>query len=101
VSADNLPVVDLRDWLAGGAARDHFIRTVGESLTAIGFFAVRNHGVPDALTQRAYEAARAFFHLPADAKLRYRDPAKLGQRGYTGFATEHAKDSQAPDLKEF
>lgn len=101
MSADNLPVVDLRDWLAGGAARNHFIRTVGESLTAIGFFAVKNHGVPDALTQRAYEVAHAFFHQPDAIKRQYHDPAKLGQRGYTGFATEHAKDSRAPDLKEF
>ncbi|HET9627362.1 MAG TPA: 2-oxoglutarate and iron-dependent oxygenase domain-containing protein [Kofleriaceae bacterium] len=94
-------MVDLRDWNAGGPARDRFIHAVGESLTAIGFFAVRNHGVPDGLTQRAYETARAFFHLPAADKLRYHFPDKHGQRGYTGFATEHAKDAQAADLKEF
>jgi isopenicillin N synthase-like dioxygenase len=101
VTTDNLPVVDLRDWVQGGDARRRFVQAIGESLTAIGFFAVSHHGVSDALTRRAYEVARAFFHLPAGAKNRYHDPAKLGQRGYTGFATEHAKDSQAPDLKEF
>jgi isopenicillin N synthase-like dioxygenase len=101
VTVENIPVVDLRDWTEGGAARDRFVRAVGESLTAIGFFAVRHHGVPDALTQRAYEVARAFFHQPLDVKRRYHDPAKHGQRGYTGFATEHAKDARAADLKEF
>jgi isopenicillin N synthase-like dioxygenase len=101
VTSENIPVVDLRDWTQGGPARDRFVRAVGESLTAIGFFAVRNHGVPDALTQRAYEVAQAFFHRPADAKQRFHDPALHGQRGYTGFGTEHAKDSRAPDLKEF
>jgi isopenicillin N synthase-like dioxygenase len=101
VTADNIPVVDLRDWTAGGEARDRFIHAVGESLTAIGFFAVRHHGVSDALTQRAYEVARAFFHLPPEVKRRYHDPANFGQRGYTGFGTEHAKDAAAPDLKEF
>jgi isopenicillin N synthase-like dioxygenase len=101
VTIENIPVVDLRDWTAGGEARGRFVRAVGESLTAIGFFAVRNHGVPDALTQRAYEVARAFFHLPPAVKGRYHDPAKLGQRGFTGFGTEHAKDAKAPDLKEF
>lgn len=101
MTRDNLPVVDLRDWTSGGEARRRFVETVGQSLTEIGFFAVRHHGISDALTQRAYEVARAFFHLPAERKQRYHDPAVHGQRGYTGFATEHAKDSPAPDLKEF
>ncbi|MBX3156133.1 MAG: isopenicillin N synthase family oxygenase [Deltaproteobacteria bacterium] len=101
MATQNIPVVDARDWTAGGAARAHFIDTVGKSLADIGFFAVVNHGVPDELTQRAYEAARTFFHLPADVKGRYCDPAKKGQRGFTGLGTEHARDSAQPDLKEF
>jgi len=101
MAVQNIPVVDLRDWAGGAAARQGFVRTVGESLAEIGFFAVRNHGIPDELTQRAYAVAKAFFHLPADVKARYHDAAKKGQRGFTGFGKEHAKDSQAPDLKEF
>ncbi len=101
MAVQNIPVVDLRDWAGGVAARQGFVRTVGESLAEIGFFAVRHHGIPDELTQRAYAVAKAFFHLPADAKARYHDAAKKGQRGFTGFGKEHAKDSQAPDLKEF
>lgn len=101
MAVQNIPVVDLRDWEEGGAARQRFVRTVGESLADIGFFAVKNHGVPDELTQQAYAVARAFFHLPPDVKARYHAPDKKGQRGYTGFGTEHAKDSAAPDLKEF
>ena len=101
MAVQNIPVVDLRDWLEGGAGRQRFVRSVGESLSDIGFFAVEHHGVPDELARRAYEAARAFFHLPAAVKARYHDPAKKGQRGFTGFGTEHARDSRAPDLKEF
>ncbi|HEY4242315.1 MAG TPA: 2-oxoglutarate and iron-dependent oxygenase domain-containing protein [Kofleriaceae bacterium] len=101
VPEQNIPVVDMRDWAAGGAARDRFVRTVGESLTDIGFFAVTQHGVPDALTQRAYDVAHRFFHLPAATKAAYHHPEKKGQRGFTGFGREHAKDSRAPDLKEF
>ncbi len=101
MAVQNIPVVDLRDWEAGGAPRERFVGAVGDSLAQIGFFAVKNHGIPDELTQRAYEVARAFFHLPAEVKARYHDAAKQGQRGFTGFGTEHAKDSQAPDLKEF
>jgi isopenicillin N synthase-like dioxygenase len=101
MAVQNLPVVDLRAWADGGAARQGFVRAVGESLSDIGFFAVRDHGVPDELTQRAYAVAKALFHLPPEIKARYHDPAKKGQRGFTGFGKEHAKDSHAPDLKEF
>ncbi len=101
MAEQNIPAVDLRDWHAGGARQGGFVRAVGEALTDIGFFAVVHHGVPDELTRRAYQVAQAFFHLPPEVKARYHDPAKQGQRGFTGFGTEHARDSLAPDLKEF
>jgi isopenicillin N synthase-like dioxygenase len=101
MAVQNIPVVDLRDWDAGGTARDSFVQTVGSALADIGFFAVHHHGIPDELTKQAYDVAHAFFHAPADVKARHHDPAKKGQRGFTGFGTEHAKDSTAPDLKEF
>ncbi len=101
MAGQNIPVVNLRDWQEGGTARDKFVRTVGESLADIGFFAVENHGIPDELTRRAYTVARELFHSPPAVKARYHLPEKKGQRGYTGFGTEHAKDSSAPDLKEF
>jgi isopenicillin N synthase-like dioxygenase len=101
MASQNIPVVDLGDWQAGGAARQRFVTTVGESLAEIGFFAVKNHGVPDALMASAYDVAQRFFHLPAEVKAGYHLPDKKGQRGFTGLGTEHAKDSTAPDLKEF
>jgi len=101
MSVQNIPVVDLEDWTAGGAARDRFIHTVGSALSDIGFFAIRNHGVSDALTQQAYEVAKQFFHLPADVKARYHEPIKQGQRGLPGFGKEHAKAWTAPALREF
>ncbi len=99
--AQNIPIVDLGEWEAGGSARAHFIETLGDALVDIGFFAVANHGVPAELTTRAYDVARALFHLPTPVKAAYCDPAKHGQRGFTGFGKEHARDSGAPDLKEF
>ncbi len=101
MSAQNIPVVDLTDWHAGGARREQLVATVGSSLSEIGFFAVKNHDISPELTEAAYRVARQFFGLPAEVKARYHDPAKKGQRGFTGFGREHAKDSPAPDLKEF
>jgi isopenicillin N synthase-like dioxygenase len=101
MSSQNIPVVDLGDWHEGGAAQQRFVKTVGESLADIGFFAVRNHGVPDSLLASAYDVAKQFFHQGTEAKQRYHDPKVKGQRGFTGMGKEHAKDSEAADLKEF
>lgn len=101
MAVPNIPVVSLRDWQAGGDGRARFIQSVGEGLADTGFFAVEHHGISDALMTRAYDVARTFFHLPPQAKAAYHRPDKMGQRGFTGFGTEHARDSQAPDLKEF
>jgi isopenicillin N synthase-like dioxygenase len=101
MSSQNIPVVDLGDWQEGGAARERFVTAVGEGLADTGFFAVRNHGVSDALMKRAYDVAKQFFHQSTELKARYTDPAKKGQRGFTGLGKEHARDSKAADLKEF
>jgi isopenicillin N synthase-like dioxygenase len=97
----SIPVVDLDDWHAGGAARASFVDTVGAALADVGFFAVAGHRIPEALTRDAYQAARSFYALPREVKARYHLAGAHGQRGYTGFGTEHARDTTAPDLKEF
>jgi len=101
MSSQNIPVVDLRDWQAGGEGQARFVKTVAEGLQDTGFFAVGNHGVTDALMKQAYTTAKQFFSLPVATKSRYTDPAKKGQRGYTGMGKEHAKDAKQADLKEF
>ena len=80
MTSQNIPVVDLRDWNAGGEARKRFVKTVGESLADIGFFAVANHGVSDELTRSAYRVAKAFFSQPAATKAGYTKPGTMGQR---------------------
>lgn len=102
MSEQTIPVVDLERYKSGTATdRDHFVRALGDALADIGFFAVENHGVDQELIREAYRVAEALFELPAEEKQRYEDPAVKGQRGFTSFGREHAKDNQAPDLKEF
>jgi isopenicillin N synthase-like dioxygenase len=50
---------------------------------------------------KIYEYVQNFFSLPLEHKLKYEIPGLAGQRGYTSFGREHAKGSEAPDLKEF
>jgi isopenicillin N synthase-like dioxygenase len=48
-----------------------------------------------------YRASKEFFSLPVPTKRKYEVAGLAGQRGYTSFGTEHAKQSKVADLKEF
>ena len=97
-----IPIVELADFLSGNAAkRSSFIKDLGKAYEEVGFAAVKNHGVDDALIADLYKYIQQFFSLPLDAKRKYENSALAGQRGYTSFGKEHAKGSDAPDLKEF
>jgi len=101
-SAPSIPAVDLRSFTHGSRAeQEQFVDTVGRALTDLGFFALEHHGVDAGLIERAYGEARAFFAQTDAVKRRYEDLKIGGQRGFTSFGREHAKDSKAPDLKEF
>lgn len=97
-----IPSVDLAEFLSGDPARKAtFVQELGKAYEEVGFVAVKNHGVPDQLIADLYKYVQEFFSLPSDQKKKYEIPELAGQRGYTSFGKEHAKGSEAPDLKEF
>ena len=98
----NIPSVDLADFLNGNVeSKAAFVKQLGNAYEEIGFVAVKNHGVSDELIADLYLQVQQFFSLPATQKKTYEDTGLGGQRGYTSFGKEHAKGSEAPDLKEF
>ncbi|KNC50886.1 2OG-Fe(II) oxygenase family Oxidoreductase [Thecamonas trahens ATCC 50062] len=80
-----------------------FAAALGASFRETGFAVVASHPVASEVIDGAYAASKAFFALDKEAKGRYHDPDGAGQRGYTPFGKEHAKDKSArlPDAKEF
>ncbi len=97
-----IPLVDLSKFVNGTPAqRAEFAAELGKAFHEIGFVGVINHGVPKQLIDAFYQAAQAFFALPEEAKRKYEIPGMAGQRGYTSFGKEHAKQSKVADLKEF
>lgn len=98
----SIPVVDLAQFTSGTAGlKAEFVQKLGTAYEEVGFVAVKNHGVPDSLIEDLYDYVQQFFSLPLEQKLQYEIPGLAGQRGYTSFGREHAKGSDAPDLKEF
>jgi isopenicillin N synthase-like dioxygenase len=99
---NTIPVVDLSQYTHGNdAAKNKFVQALGTAYEEVGFVAVVNHGIPNALIKQLYEQVEAFFSLTENQKKQYEKIALAGQRGYTSFGREHAKGFDAPDLKEF
>lgn len=97
-----IPLVDLQKFVSGNEAdRKAFVQELGHAFQEFGFVGVVNHGIPKELVSRYYSESKAFFSLPTEIKKKYEIQGLAGQRGYTSFGKEHAKQSNVGDLKEF
>ncbi len=101
-TARAIPLVNLADYEHGDdAVRQAFVRQLAEAFRGIGFVGVTGHGIPKALIDDFYQAAHSFFAMGESEKGKYEIPGAAGQRGYTSFGKEKAKQSEVADLKEF
>lgn len=102
MSKRTIPTVDLSNFVHGNAEeRKAFVDKLGKAFHEVGFVGVVNHGIEKSLVGGFYNASKTFFSQPVSTKRKYRIEGLAGQRGYTAFGTEHAKQSQVADLKEF
>ena len=77
-----------------------FVSELIASLKAFGFVVIKDHDINQSLLKQSYELNQQLFELSLPSKLAYAK-ADAGQRGYTAFGKERAKDNPQPDLKEF
>ena len=98
---DQVPELSLRDFTDGdAAARDLFVADLYRGFQHFGFIILKDHAVSPALLRDAYDLSAQYFAQSEAEKMTHYVGAD-GQRGYTPFGREHAKDSLTPDLKEF
>ena len=97
-----IPLVDLSRFVHGTEVeRKEFVTSLGKAFHEVGFVGVINHGIPKEKIDAFYEASKKFFSMPVEIKSKYEIKGLAGQRGYTSFGKEHAKQSKVADLKEF
>ncbi|CAN5502464.1 2-oxoglutarate and iron-dependent oxygenase domain-containing protein [soil metagenome] len=96
-SAEEMPILDLGPWLAGGSI-DDLVAQFKAACTNTGFFYVKNHGVPQPVIDRVFDATRRYMSLPMEERLK----DKIDERFRRGFMpmgiTQHP--GHKPDLKE-
>jgi isopenicillin N synthase-like dioxygenase len=98
---NEIPLIDIAPLGSPDeAARRAVAREIGAACRDIGFFAIRGHGVAQALVDDAFAAAAQFFALPREAKAPLSLKAHGHNRGYVALADEGLDEKTARDLKE-
>jgi isopenicillin N synthase-like dioxygenase len=96
-----VPELSLLSYVDGNATeRARFVDQLFTGIKDYGFIILTDHTVADDVINKGYQAVQDFFALEEEVKKNY-VVAKGGQRGYTPFGLEHAKDNPHMDLKEF
>lgn len=99
--SDTIPVIDVAR-LGGGdavALRD-VAGEIGAACRGIGFFYIRNAGVPAALRASVFAAAQKLFAAPPALKNAVSIRTSPHNRGYVGMAVESLDPARGPDQKE-
>lgn len=96
-----VPELSLLSYVNGSSQdQANFVEQLFYGLKDYGFIVLTDHTVDQKKVDLAYEYIHEFYSLPTEQKLKYAKSSG-GQRGYTPFKTEHAKNNDSPDLKEF
>jgi isopenicillin N synthase-like dioxygenase len=99
IDFDTIPVIDMAPLSSGGRAQALGVAIdVRRAATDVGFFYVRNHGVPEDVIARAQHAAAAFFALPDEEKAKVAVDRR--HRGWLGAGGAKMHEGARPDLKE-
>jgi len=97
-----VPTLSLGSYTKGMESdKVKFIDQLFSGIKDYGFIILKDHDVNPETLKQAYQVLEKFYALPVETKKSYISESGGGQRGYTAFGTEHAKDSPVKDLKEF
>jgi isopenicillin N synthase-like dioxygenase len=100
---DSIPIVDIAGLEHADIARRSAVAAqIRDACERVGFFYVKNHGVPQQLQDAVYAAARDFFALPTDQKMAVDIMKSDRHRGYcaTGVVKADINNPEALDLQE-
>ena len=101
-SLRKVPELSLMSYINGSEdEKNTFVKNLFNGIKDYGFIILTDHSVKESVISAGYKAVQDFFALDEETKRSYISQRGGGQRGYTAFGTEHAKDNPHMDLKEF
>jgi len=101
MSDPDLPVIDLEPLISGTpGGLEKVAAELGRAARDIGFFYVKNHGVPQSLIDATFAASHTLFAQPLDAKMVLTKDFFKTNRGYVPMKGENLDPTKPSDLKE-
>ncbi|MBL7495810.1 isopenicillin N synthase family oxygenase [Frankia sp. CNm7] len=82
IGFSRVPLIDISGLRGGPADRDRVVAEIGHAAREVGFLQITGAGVPPALFAGLLAAARRFFALPMDEKMKVYIGASKNHRGY-------------------
>lgn len=97
-----VPELSLLSYVQGSPKeQEKFVNDLFTGIKDYGFIILTDHTLTQKVIDEGYSAVKEFFAQSEEQKMETVTPSGGGQRGYTPFGKEHAKDSKYKDLKEF
>jgi isopenicillin N synthase-like dioxygenase len=101
VAFEEIPIIDFAPMLGSDAAAKHALAAeLRHACTEIGFFYIRNHGIPQDLIDATFAECPRFFGLAAEDKMRIHVRHSVNNSGYTPLLEENTDPTAKGDLHE-
>ena len=99
IEIEKIPVIDVKPLRAGTLENAYSVALeIRQAAEEIGFFYIRNHGVPESVIKQSYSAAKDFFNLPKVVKNNVK--INSNHHGYLCFGEAKMEQAKSVDLKE-
>jgi isopenicillin N synthase-like dioxygenase len=83
VAFSSIPVIDIAALQGSDrAAIQETAAQIGRACESVGFFYIKNHGIPESLIERTYDLSRRFHYSPSELKARVHIRNSPGTRGW-------------------
>ncbi|KAF3929381.1 hypothetical protein ABW19_dt0204333 [Dactylella cylindrospora] len=100
-SFDSIPILDLSLAFSDDlTSRKKVAEQLFDACTRVGFFYVKNHGVPKQVVTNCFGAGKEFFDLPMDEKMKIWIKESDNFKGYTPLLGENTDPAGRGDLHE-
>ncbi|PVF93068.1 Clavaminate synthase-like protein [Serendipita vermifera] len=81
-------------------ARRKLADTIRDACIRVGFFYIKNHGIPSSVPEAAIQSSLPFFELPIEEKMKYDIHASDNFKGYNALMSENTDPEGRGDLNE-
>ncbi|KAI0718197.1 Clavaminate synthase-like protein [Cerioporus squamosus] len=98
---EDIPIINLADAKSPNAGvRRALADEIRDACINVGFFYVKNHGIPEETISSTVEAAKRFFALPLSTKMAIDIHKTPNFKGYTALLGENTNPENRGDLHE-